>query len=77
MSQDRTALSEDIQFLGNLLGQIIQEQHSHAAFKIVEDVRIAAKDRRADGDTHCLDCIIQEEDLSSKEILIRAFSNYL
>lgn len=76
VSQDRTALSEDIRFLGNLLGQIIQEQHGDSAFNIVEDVRMTAKDRRAHGDTHCLDCIIQEEDLSSKEILIRAFSNY-
>ena len=40
-------LSRDIKLLGGLLGVIIREQHGEEAFQAVEQVRAAAKARRA------------------------------
>ena len=47
MSESKSALSNDIHFLGNLLGQIITEQHGDDALALVEAVRADAKERRA------------------------------
>ncbi len=43
-------LSAKIHFLGQLLGQVIAEQESPAAFELEEHVRLLSKERRA-GDT--------------------------
>ncbi len=71
-------LSIDIRMLGKLLGDIIKEQHGDAAFKLVEEVRIAAKARRS-GQAEAaveLSTQIDQLDLASLQILIKAFSNY-
>jgi phosphoenolpyruvate carboxylase len=71
-------LSNDIKMLGKLLGHIIKEQHGEAAFKLVEEVRSAAKARR-NGDVSAAESLAQQIDqldLPSLQILIKAFSNY-
>jgi phosphoenolpyruvate carboxylase len=71
-------LSADIRLLGNLLGQVIREQHGEAAFDLEEQVRATAKARRSGqpGATEELTAIIKGVDLDSKRILIKAFGNY-
>jgi phosphoenolpyruvate carboxylase len=71
-------LGADIRLLGNLLGQVIREQHGEAAFNLVERVRRAAKDRRGDvpGAAEDLTTTISGLDLESQRVLIKAFSNY-
>jgi phosphoenolpyruvate carboxylase len=73
-----SALSGDIRLLGNLLGNVIREQHGDAAFDLVERVRLAAKARRSGDDkaTAELSQIIEDLDVPSKRILTKAFSNY-
>ncbi len=71
-------LSNDIRFLGNLLGNVIREQHGEAAFDLVEQVRAVAKARRS-GDpkaTAELTTIIGGLDLEQQRVLIKAFGNY-
>ena len=79
-SNDSTtgALSADIRFLGNQLGQIIREQQGDGAFDLVEQVRATAKSRRS-GDssaTATLIDIVGGLDLEAQRTLIKAFSNY-
>jgi phosphoenolpyruvate carboxylase len=71
-------LGADIRLLGNLLGEVIREQHGEAAFNLVETVRKAAKDRRSDlrGAAEQLTETISGLDLEAQRILIKAFSNY-
>ncbi len=72
------SLGADVRFLGNLLGEIITEQHGSDALELVETVRIAAKNRRA-GDEQAAQTLIETihaQDLDHKRILIKAFSNY-
>jgi phosphoenolpyruvate carboxylase len=74
------ALSQDVRFLGRLLGNIIREQHGDNAFELVERVRLTAKDRRNGGADHAtlsLTEIIEPLSLDEKRILIKAFGNYL
>lgn len=74
-----SAMSADIRLLGNLLGQIIREQHGDAAFELVERVRTAARARRDhanDGHIHDLADTIRDLDLEARQVLIKAFSNY-
>ncbi len=71
-------LSNDIRLLGNLLGNVIREQHGEAAFELVEKVRAVAKARRS-GDPKAADeltRIISNVDLEQKRVLIKAFGNY-
>lgn len=80
-SEKTSALSTDIRLLGNLLGQIIREQHDDDALAMVERIRADAKARRDNADpsrthTHDLAATIRELDLEAREILIKAFSNY-
>ena len=72
------ALSADIHLLGDLLGEIIREQHGDEALGLVEQVRLAAK-RRRNGDEEAaaeLRRIVEGEDLASLRVLIKAFSIY-
>ena len=79
-----SAMSGDIKLLGNLLGDIIQEQHGEDALTLVEKIRAQAKARREkskDGSsdpraTDALAAEIDRLDLESKRILIKAFGNY-
>ncbi len=71
-------LSNDIRLLGNLLGNVIREQHGEAAFDMVEKVRAVAKARRS-GDPKAaseLTRIISNIDLEQKRVLTKAFGNY-
>ncbi|GAB4571669.1 MAG: phosphoenolpyruvate carboxylase [Anaerolineae bacterium] len=72
------ALSADIHLLGDLLGQIIREQHGEEAFKLVERVRALAKARRA-GDADAgkqLAAILGELPPEDLRVLVKAFGNY-
>ncbi|MBI1279088.1 MAG: phosphoenolpyruvate carboxylase [Anaerolineaceae bacterium] len=71
-------LSNDIRLLGNLLGNVIREQHGEEAFNLVEKVRAVAKARRSDDPKAAdeLTTIIGGLDLEQKRILIKAFGNY-
>ncbi len=79
-----SAMSADIKLLGNLLGDIIQEQHGEDALTLVEKIRAQAKARREkskDGSsdpraTDALAAEIDRLDLEAKRILIKAFGNY-
>lgn len=75
---DNTPLSNDIKFLGNLLGRIIREQHGENAFMLVERVRAIAKDRRNDkpAATDELQALIGQLNLDAQRVLINAFGNY-
>jgi phosphoenolpyruvate carboxylase len=77
-SERANELSADIRLLGNLLGNIIRQQHGEDAFQLVERVRADAKERRKDdqGATHALEELIEGLNLEQKRILIKAFSNY-
>ncbi|MCA0456598.1 MAG: phosphoenolpyruvate carboxylase [Chloroflexi bacterium] len=71
-------LSNDIRLLGNLLGNVIREQHGEAAFELVEKVRATAKARRSGekGATAELTKIVGGVDLEQTRVLIKAFGNY-
>ncbi|HLY25187.1 MAG TPA: phosphoenolpyruvate carboxylase, partial [Aggregatilineales bacterium] len=82
------ALSADIKLLGNLLGDVIREQHGDQALALVEKVRAQAKARRERPSTaqavpgangagaEPLAAEIDRLNLASRRILIKAFSNY-
>ena len=73
-----TPLSADIHQLGDLLGQVIREQHGVEAFDLVEEVRLGAIACRT-GERDALDCvkeIVDDLDLPALNVLIKAFSIY-
>ncbi len=75
---NNSTLSRDIHTLGNLLGLIIQEQAGADAYHLVEEVRAVSKARR-NGDAQAafqLADRLESLPLESKNILIKAFSNY-
>lgn len=80
-NEQNSELGADIRLLGNLLGQIIREQHGQHAFELVERVRVIAIERREndsdDDASKILEGLIQETSLDEKQVLIRAFGNYL
>ncbi len=78
LTEGMSLQSRDIRLLGNLLGQIIQEQHGDAAFRLVEDVRKTAKARRRNipDASAKLEALINATTLEEKQILTKAFANY-
>lgn len=73
-----SALSQDIHTLGNWLGIIIQEQNGMEAYDLVEEIRAMSKARR-NGDAAAafkLADRLKNLPLESKNVLIKAFSNY-
>lgn len=73
-----SALSQDIRTLGNWLGIIIQEQNGMDAYNLVEEIRAMSKARR-NGDAAAafkLADRLENLPLDSKNVLIKAFSNY-
>lgn len=73
-----SSLSQDIHTLGNWLGIIIQEQNGMDAYELVEEIRAMSKARRS-GDSAAafkLADRLENLPLDSKNILIKAFSNY-
>ncbi len=74
----KSTLSQDIHALGNCLGVIIQEQCGMQAYELVEEIRLMSKARR-DGDAAAafdLADRLENLPLDSKNVLIKAFSNY-
>src|SRR5215510_13212317 len=73
-------LGADIRLLGNLLGEIIREQHGNAALDLVEHVRAQARSRRQhvtdDTQTWALAATIDALTVDEHRVLIKAFSNY-
>src|SRR5262249_19603972 len=73
-------LSADIRLLGNLLGEVIREQHGSAAFELVECVRAQARSRREQvtdaAQTLALAATIDALTVDEHRVLIKAFSNY-
>ncbi|MBZ0275762.1 MAG: phosphoenolpyruvate carboxylase [Anaerolineae bacterium] len=76
--ENTNPLSADIRLLGNLLGQVIREQHGDIAFDLVEQIRAMARARRSNepGATDRLTQTIGRLSLESRRVLIKAFSNY-
>ena len=75
---DNSTLSQDIRTLGNWLGVIIQEQDGMDSYDLVEEIRAMSKARR-DGDAAAafkLADRLENLPLDSKNVLIKAFSNY-
>jgi phosphoenolpyruvate carboxylase len=73
------ALGNDVRTLGAILGRVIAQQHGAGALELVELVRTTAKARRS-GDreaTAALARLISQATLDEKQILVKAFSNYL
>ena len=75
---NNSSLSEDIRTLGNWLGIIIQEQNGMDAYELVEEIRAMSKARRSGDSAAAFKLARRLENLSldSKNILIKAFSNY-
>src|SRR5215510_2099451 len=73
-------LGADIRLLGNLLGEIIREQHGSAALDLVECVRAQARSRREqmtdDAQALALAATIDALTVDEHRVLIKAFSNY-
>ncbi len=77
-ANEHNPLSADIHLLGDLLGQIIREQHGDAALALVEHVRLSAKARRA-GDPGVLDdlmTLIANLDMPARQVLVKAFATF-
>ena len=73
------ALSGDIHLLGGLLGEAIRRLAGEEAFELVEEVRAAAKDLRADASPEAARRLrdrLGELGLADLRTLIRAFSVY-
>ena len=73
------ALSGDIHLLGDMLGEAIRRLAGEEAFVLVEEVRAAAKDLRADAspeEARRLRDRLGELSLGELRTLIRAFSVY-
>ena len=71
-------LGKDIRLLGNLLGRVIREQCGDDGFELVEKVRLTAKARRS-GEASAADRLadtINNQDLDSLRVLIKAFTHY-
>src|SRR5215510_11873184 len=80
MDESLSRLGADIRLLGNLLGEIIREQHGDAAFDLVERVRTQARSRRESATdtapTLALAATIDALTLDEHRVLTKAFSNY-
>lgn len=78
MSEKQSPLSADIHLLGDILGEVIRDQHGPDGFELVEIIRKAAKARR-DGDAGAAETLtetVRGIDLDARRVLIKAFSNY-
>src|SRR4030095_8493114 len=80
MDESLSQLGADIRLLGNLLGEVIREQHGDGAFDLVERVRAQARSRREHAPdaapTLALAATIDALSLDEHNVLIKAFSNY-
>lgn len=72
-------LSEDIHYLGNMLGQVIRRQAGIEIFEIEETIRALTKARRADGDADIskrLEHIVNGLGIDTAERVARSFAVY-
>lgn len=77
MPSQRT-ISDDIYFLGDLLGEVITAQAGVAAFELEEEVRALAKSHR-NGDPEAgtqLSALVSGVSIDEAVLLIRAFTSY-
>ena len=72
------ALRADVKYLGNLLGQVIADQHGPAELDLVELTRAQAKARRTEDPDGPGELYNSLERLPTEQlaVLIKAFSNY-
>jgi len=72
------ALSDDVNTLGAIVGEVLVEQYGQALYERVEALRVAAIARResASVDLDSLDEQITDADLEEARNLIRGFSGY-
>jgi len=77
--ETRIILSQDIHFLGDILGQVIRRQAGIDVFEMVERMRALCKARRIDDDA-AIDTriahIVSELSMSDSELLSRSFAIY-
>jgi len=71
-------VNQDVRELGELLGDVIREQSSEAAFETVERIRLAAIDyRRGDAeDRETVDRAIERLSQDTADVVARAFTTY-
>ncbi|MCB0162957.1 MAG: phosphoenolpyruvate carboxylase, partial [Anaerolineae bacterium] len=72
-------ISADVHFLGNILGEIIEQQTGSEKFALEERVRTLAKARRANGNGDAeteLAALVDSLTLSEKEMVARSFTTY-
>ncbi len=78
-ANDDTALTEDIRYLGRILGDTIREQAGTETFDLVESIRHAAIRYRRDHDAASLEEVektIRSLDQASATNVVRAFSYF-
>ncbi|MCB0195895.1 MAG: phosphoenolpyruvate carboxylase [Anaerolineae bacterium] len=72
-------ISADVHFLGNILGEIIEQQAGSEKFALEEQVRNLAKSRRSNGNGNTeteLTALVDSLELPEKEIVARSFTTY-
>ena len=72
-------ISADVHLLGNILGEIIEQQTGSEKFALEERVRTLAKARRANGNGNTeteLAALVDSLTLSEKEMVARSFTTY-
>ncbi len=76
--ETRDALSGDIHLLGDLLGQVIQEQEGELRFELEERVRGLAKAQRSGDEAAAAEmaAVVADLDLQEAHTVIKAFSIY-
>jgi phosphoenolpyruvate carboxylase len=75
-ADDDPELREDIRRIGSQLGDTIVRQEGQALLDLVENVRVAAKIARIDGDDQPLQELLANLDFDQAIPLVRAFSSY-
>lgn len=81
MSTSSHPLRQNIRLLGNLLGQVIVEQHGAEFLALEEQVRLLAREIRAAGDSDTVETVTAHDlihDLSHADqaLLLRSFARY-
>lgn len=79
MDDKPSIISEDIHFLGDILGRVIRRQAGIRPFELVEQVRALTKARRRDDDPKIdqrISELVQALDLETSELVARAFAVY-
>ena len=73
-------VKNDIELLGNILGQVIKEQSGQESFDLVEKIRLTSITSRLNSSTTCLDdlfLIIRHLSADESVVISRAFGHFL